>query len=146
LGWAINALSNDGILRQRDEQLRRFIDVVNAGYEERFNFASEVALQFSRNRGTVFDLLAFWRDLWHDVMVVNIFVPGAMVNIDFMDALKEMAQAFSLAQIRAGIRAIEDAGEQLKLNANPQLVLEVLMLSIPRREEKIQKAPLAGLR
>jgi DNA polymerase-3 subunit delta' len=145
-GWAISALHDDGILQQREEQLRRFIVVVNADYEERFACASEVALQFTRDRSKVFELLKLWRDFWHDVMMVKTDVTVAVANVDFLDALTGMAQAFSLSQIRTSIRDIDAAVEHLKLNANSQLVLEVLMLSIPRKEEKIKKAPSAALR
>jgi DNA polymerase-3 subunit delta' len=146
LGWAIDALSDDGVLQQREERLNTFIEVMNSDYEERFACASGVAFQFSRNRGMVFELLTLWRDFWHDVMMVKTGVREVVSNVDYLDKLIEMAQTFSLAQIRNVIRSIETTGEQLKLNVNPQLVLEVLMLSIPCREEKIKKAPLANLR
>ena len=44
-----------------------------------------------------------------------------------------MAESYRLGQIRAFIDNISMAGEQLRLNANPQLALEVLMLSIPEK-------------
>ncbi|GAH71274.1 unnamed protein product, partial [marine sediment metagenome] len=52
-------------------------------------------------------------------------------NVDLEARLVEMARGYSLAQIKAFIRSIQAAGEQLRQNANPRLVLEVLMLSIP---------------
>jgi len=144
-GWAINAIKDRDILLQREERLRRLVTAINGDYEERFAFASEIAFQFSRNRTAVFDLLALWCDLWHDVMLAETGASDAVANINFEDTITEMASIYSLAQIRAAIRAIAAAAEQLKLNANPQLVLEVLMLSMPGREEKLTKA-LAGSR
>ena len=68
--------------------------------------------------------------------------PGAATNapvalLDLAPTLAEMARGYKLAQIKAFINSIQAVGEQLRQNANPQLVLEVLMLSIPRREESI---------
>jgi hypothetical protein len=43
-----------------------------------------------------------------------------------------MAGSYSLAQIRNAIQDIREAGEQLKLNVNARLVLETLMLNLPK--------------
>ncbi len=45
-----------------------------------------------------------------------------------------MAGALGLAEIKAAIQSIREAGEQLKLNANSRLVLEALMLNLPRSD------------
>jgi DNA polymerase III gamma/tau subunit len=56
-----------------------------------------------------------------------------VTSVDFEDALKEMAIGYSLSQIRAFVGRIQSAKGQLRLNANPQLVVEVLMLNIPEK-------------
>jgi DNA polymerase-3 subunit delta' len=129
-GWAFNALKNNVILEQRKERLQRFVEAMKSGYVTRFALSAEVALQFSRSRSDVFDVLKLWLDVWHDVLLVKTGVPGAVASVDIPDALMDLSQAFSLAQIKEAIHAIESAIEQLRLNANPQLVLEVLMLNI----------------
>ena len=48
------------------------------------------------------------------------------------DDLSDWIERYSLVQIRDFIRSIQAAQEQLRLNASPRLVLEVLMLGIPR--------------
>jgi DNA polymerase-3 subunit delta' len=58
---------------------------------------------------------------------------SAITNIDRQAVLVDMAKGYSLAQIRGFINSIHRVGEQLRQNANPRLVLEVLMLSIPVR-------------
>jgi hypothetical protein len=45
-----------------------------------------------------------------------------------------MAKGYRLTQIRSFMESIRSAAGQLRQNANPRLVLEVLMLDIPRRE------------
>jgi len=49
-----------------------------------------------------------------------------------------MARGYSLAQVKSVIDSIQAAGEQLRQNANPRLVLEVLMLSLPGRREVVK--------
>ncbi|MFC1958810.1 DNA polymerase III subunit delta' C-terminal domain-containing protein, partial [Chloroflexota bacterium] len=58
----------------------------------------------------------------------------SVTNIDQLGLLSNMARGYSLSQIKAFIQGILAAGEQLRQNANPQLVLEVLMLGIPEVE------------
>ena len=48
-----------------------------------------------------------------------------------------MAESYSLAQIKAVVDSIRAAGLQLRQNANPRLVLEVLMLDIPAEGGKV---------
>ena len=64
-------------------------------------------------------------------MLVKAGYSDAVANIDRTDTIVDMAGEYRLAQVRAMISSIQEAGEQLRQNANPQLVLEVLMLDIP---------------
>jgi hypothetical protein len=47
-----------------------------------------------------------------------------------------MASAYSMGQIRAFIGRIQLAKEQLRQNANHQLIMEVLMLNIPEKNDQ----------
>ena len=55
------------------------------------------------------------------------------------DTLVAQAGVYSLAEIKAVIDSLYAVGEQLGQNANPRLVLEVLMLGIPRKEGRGEK-------
>jgi len=60
-----------------------------------------------------------------------------MTNVDLEATLSKIASDYSLAQVKAVINSLQAAGEQLRQNANPRLVLEVLMLSIPERRAAV---------
>jgi len=55
--------------------------------------------------------------------------------------LRNHAECYSLTGIRSFMEAIREARGQLEQNANPRLVLEVLMLSIPDKSERKNKVP-----
>jgi len=57
--------------------------------------------------------------------------------------LVNKAKGHSLASIQAFIKNIQAAGEQLRQNANPRLVLEILMLNLPEAVRKSEKSPAA---
>lgn len=132
LGWAVSTAINDSLLQQRAEELNRLVDIIDAGYEERFAYADQLAIRFSQNRGTVQEILDLWLQFWHDLMLVKIGCNNQITNIDLEAMLVAMAGSYTLAQIKAAIDSIQEAREQLGQNANPRLVLEVLMLSLPK--------------
>ncbi|MBA7641889.1 hypothetical protein ES703_49575 [subsurface metagenome] len=131
LGWAVSAALGDSLAQQRAERLDRLFDIINADCEERFAYAAQLATQFSQNRGLVHERLNLWLVWWRDLLLVKVGSIDSITNIDRLDSLSEMARGYTLAQIRAFIQSIRAAGEQLRQNANPRLVLEVLMLDIP---------------
>jgi len=133
LGWALSAALDGGLLQQRAERVERLLDMSNADYEERFTYATELVAQFSQRKGLVQEVLDLWLDFWRDLLLVKVGCSQAITDVDLEATLVEMARGYKLTQIRAFINSIQAAGEQLRQNANPRLVLEVLMLSMPRR-------------
>jgi len=145
-GWAISAATDDSLLQQRVERLDELTDIINADYEERFAYANQMATQFSQNRSLVQEVLDLWLDYWRDLLLVRIGSSDIITSVDRLATLTEMAKECNLAQIKAFINSIQAAKEQLRLNANPRLVLEVLMLSIPEKERRSGRTPLPNLR
>jgi len=133
LGWALSAANDDSLLQQRAQRVDKLLDITSADYEERFDYATQLVAQFSQSRSLVQEILDLWLDWWRDLLLVKLGCIDAITNIDHQAMLVDLARGYSLAEIRAFISSIQAAGEQLGQNANPRLVLEVLMLSIPER-------------
>jgi DNA polymerase-3 subunit delta' len=133
LGWALTAADDESLLERRDQLLERLIEVIGGDNEARFDYAAQLAAQFSQNRAAVREVLDLWLDWWRDLLLVKLGASDAVTNIDHEAELTEMGRAYSLFQIRAFIDSIQSAAEQLEQNANPRLVLEVMMLGIPGR-------------
>jgi DNA polymerase-3 subunit delta' len=136
LGWAMAAAEDGGLVQQRDEKLDRLLDAVGTDLEGRFAYAGQLAGQFSQNREAVQGVLDMWLDWWRDLMLVKVGNGEMAKNIDHAKELNDMAGKYQLAQIRKYINSLQEAGEQLRLNANPRLVLEVLMLDMPEKEAR----------
>jgi len=133
LGWALKATRNDNLLQQRSERVERLLNVINGDGEGRFDYALKLSSQFSRNRELVGGILDLWLSWWRDLLLVKVGCPSFITNTDMSSTLSSHAEDYSLGQIKDFITSIQVTSEQLKQNANPQLVLEVLMLSIPRK-------------
>jgi len=130
LGWAVD----DGLLQQRTERLDKLLDIISGDFEERIAYVVRLTTQFSQNRGLVQEVLDLWLDWWRDLLLVKVGLSDAATNIDRVTTLIDMARNYRLVQIRTFIDSVRAAGEQLKQNTNPRLVLEVLMISIPEAE------------
>ena len=133
-GWAISAAADDSLLRQRDEEIDRLLNIIAADYEGRFAHVARLASQFNQNRGLVYGVLDLWLDYWRDLLLVKLGCRDMITNVDRLAALAEMAEGYSPFQIRDIIKNILKAKEQLGQNANPRLALEVLMLDMPGKE------------
>ncbi len=143
LGWAVTAALDDGLLRQRAEHLNKLLEIINADYEERFAYVTQLVAQFSQNRGLVQERLNLWLDWWRDLLLVKVGCSGDITNVDRLATFTDMAKSYGLAQIKAFINSIRAAGDHLRQNANPRLVLEVLMLSIPEVDRRGDGNPAA---
>jgi len=131
LGWAISVAFDDSLLQQRAERIEGLLNIISGDYEARFGYVTRLVAWFSQSRGLVQEILDLWLDWWRDLLLVKLGSSDGVTNIDHEAMLVNMARGYRLAQIRAVINGIQAAGGQLRQNANPRLVFEVLMLSIP---------------
>ena len=139
-GWAISAAENEGLIQHRTEELGMMIDLVNMDSEGLFKFVNQLVTRFSQNRNSVYNILDLWMNYWRDIMLVKLGCGDIITNIDRYEELNSMARNYHGSQIKTFINSIRLAMEQLRQNANPRLVLEVLMLDIPRKERGSQES------
>ena len=131
LGWAVTAAASDQVLQARAQKLENLYAIIEADTEERFGHAARLATQYAQDRSAVQEILDLWQDWWRDLMLVKIDCQGYVTNTDQLNMLHNMAGHYTLEQVRGCVGSIRAAAVQLKQNANPRLVLEVLMLDVP---------------
>jgi DNA polymerase III subunit delta' len=131
-GWAIVAAQDNKLLEQRRELIEKMLTVIKSGYSERFAAASQLALQYSKKRDTLYATLESWINWWRDILLVKTGCHGDIVNIDHLAHFTEVAGGLTLFQIKESINKIDEALRQLKINVNSRLVLEAMMLNIAR--------------
>jgi DNA polymerase-3 subunit delta' len=135
-GWALGAMADESLLERRAERIERLTDVIEGDLEARFEYASELASRFSQKRVEVQETLEEWVDFWRDLLLVKTGLPEAVTNLDYAGRLQTLADGFNIRQIRSAISSIVLSQKQLRQNASPRLVLEVLMLDIPAAQNK----------
>ncbi len=130
LGWAISAADNEATLQQRTQRLSALSPLLWASWEERFNYVAQIA----NKRELAEEILKLWLIWWRDVMLVKCSHKDAITNIDVIAIIEEWAQALNMEEIRDFIGSVQKASDQIGRNANVRLVLEVLMLDMPKKE------------
>jgi DNA polymerase-3 subunit delta' len=133
-GWAVRASRDDTMLSERASRLDTLQQLAAKGRTQRFAYANELANQFTRDRSTVMDILNLWCDWWRDLMLTKGEGLELATNADRRDALSRQAAQYRLSQIKDFIDSLLEAIRALDQNSNPRLVLEVLMLNIPKPE------------
>jgi DNA polymerase-3 subunit delta' len=134
LGWAVSVKDDDRVLNERLERLASLVRLHRAGRAERLSYAADLASQFARNRESVREVLALWMGWWRDLLLTGEGCVEHTGNVDQREKLEEEALSYTLKGTKAFLESLRLALTQLEQNANPRLVLEVLMLSMPARK------------
>jgi len=141
IGWAVSASRDESLVQERSQRLDELLGLNDASLDQRFAFAARLAAQFSKSRDSVEEVLELWLGWWRDVLLTKEECAQFITNIDRETVLRSHAECYSLTDIRGFMEAIREAVAQLGQNANPRLVLEVLMLNIPNKGERKDKVP-----
>ena len=131
-GWAISAAMDFGLVQELSDRLEAIERVVEAGLEERFSYAAELASTFLRSRETTRQELSLWLSWWRDILLVKEGVRDYVTNLSRMKKLEAVANAVSSAQVAYAINKVRETSEHLERNINPRLALENMMLAVPR--------------
>jgi DNA polymerase-3 subunit delta' len=131
LGWAISALNDAQVLEQRQADLEKLQETLDAGLETRFTYANEVASLFGSDREAAKELLALWLRWWRDLLLIKEGAEEFLHNMDHADYLRGQASGLSTPQIVQFINRLMQTLSSLDSNVSPRLAMEVLMLNLP---------------
>ena len=132
LGWALSALADDDILKQRAQRVTMFSSLASASLQQRFAYAQEIATQFSQNRRSVAEIIEIWLSWWRDLMLIKGGCKEAIINVDYEVALEKQAKSLSLNEIKQFLANLRSLREEISKNVNPRLAFESLMLNMPK--------------
>jgi DNA polymerase-3 subunit delta' len=130
LGWAVRAGADDEQLARRTERLDELLRLITSPRRQRLAYAELLA---KRSRADVAEALDLWQNFWRDVLLTAGGAEGAhLMNIDRIEDIHRAADQAGAARSRQAIESIRSAGAALERNANLRLVLDVMLLDLPR--------------
>ena len=134
MGWAVNTSVNKDAVTLRKELIESLVNIAKADRLEKFSYSASMASKFSKNRAEVQKLLSLWISWWRDLLLIKGNCREIITNIDHQETLFREEAYYDIIDIRNFIISLIQAGTLLKNNANPRLVLDVLILSMPKRK------------
>lgn len=132
IGQALRLLETPEAIARRDERLAALLAIHEEGRGEGMRWAEQRSREYrGGEQESVFAWLELWQSWWRDVLLVAAGSPEGVVNIDRQVDLERIARRHPLPRIYAFITQLGQAAQQLRENANPNLVLENLALHAP---------------
>jgi DNA polymerase-3 subunit delta' len=131
-GWAISAIKNDSVFEERSEKLAIMLEIINADSDGRFSYAAELSNEFGKSRQYGDEILGLWLDWWRDLLLIKGGATESVINLDRESELHQQVVSYNLEQIKVFIQRLLEARGMIRQNVNSRLVLDTLMLSMPR--------------
>jgi DNA polymerase-3 subunit delta' len=128
IGWAIEASTNEALLRNRDKYLVALEQALRQDRTERMGLAQ----QLCQNAQVLPNVLELWQSWWRDLLLAKSRNMQALTNVDHEPTIVSEAQRFTWTEMLACLDAVQRAAQQLEQNVSPCLTLEVLLLKMPR--------------
>ena len=128
LGWAVRAAQDPAVIERREEALDLLAQILQGTRVERFAHAEKLARDPLRLRAVLDGWIAWWRD----VLLVASGSAAPLAHPQRGEALRAQAEGLGVAAAAAALNATCRARERLERNAQARLVVEVLMLDLPR--------------
>jgi DNA polymerase-3 subunit delta' len=138
IGWALEAAGESQLMDDYSTELERVASLLDETLEGRFAYAEEMATLYARNREKAVEQLKTAVSWWRDLLVLKKGRGEYVANMPSMEALQYHAGWISTPQVMEAIKRIRDTIGYMETNVNPRLALEVLMLSLPRREDQLR--------
>ena len=133
LGWAITAKDDPDAIQEFDIQVDRMKEVCESGLAQRFNYATELATLFSRDREAARQTLYLWLRWWRDLMLIKEGAEQYINDPSRLPDLQELAASLTTADVVGFVKRLLATLEALDQNASPRLALESLMLNLPMK-------------
>ncbi|MFC1872183.1 ATP-binding protein [Chloroflexota bacterium] len=130
-GWAKNALADPRLLEGRSEVIDQLENAMADGLDGRFALARKMAGQYAGDHDRIFRTLKTWQSYFRDLLLVKTGGEVYLTNIDRERIMESTAAGLSAASIVNFTHELGNTIGSLRLNANPQLAMEVLMLEMP---------------
>ena len=126
------------LLDERLGWLGELANLMECGIVERFGRAEALAKDKDRLRSMLF----FWLSFWRDIMLKNAGSSSPITNLDWAEAVEYAAEHLSPRSVTQLVGSIERSISLLDRNVNQRLVLENILLDLPRLKlQPVQQMP-----
>jgi DNA polymerase-3 subunit delta' len=127
-GYARRLVSDDALLEKREERLNDLQTLLPASRVAKFAYAEKL----SKDKDAMRQTILIWLSYWRDVMLRTAQAETPLTNVDLNMEIEFLAGRLDLPAARRVVSSLESALEKMERNVNSRLLLEVLLLDLPK--------------
>jgi len=129
-GWAIAALRDTRLLDQQQTYILDLIALLGASRIERLAGGRRLSERWAAHPEAVRETLRAWLSWWRDVVLLQLGRADRIrIEMRAMQAVADQVDALSMRETAA---SLQQALADLDMNVNARLVLDLLLLRLPR--------------
>jgi DNA polymerase III subunit delta' len=126
-GYALYLHENTSVLEKRKDWITDLMQILNSNRRKRFMYAERL----QKDKDTFRQVLQVWLSFWRDLLICSAGSSAPLINLDWENDLRTLANRLDLADIRTCASGIEQTLLRLDANVNPRLLAEVMLLDWP---------------
>ena len=134
VGTALNYLRDDDLLEKYNNALDQLEEILAMNLRGRLKYVEKLQRTKGQARESYNFLIATWLTFWRDVLICSEASDVPLVNLEKEDLIRETATGLSLQRVAGILKNHEEALTMLDQYVNPRLILENLLLNLPRLE------------
>ncbi len=127
LGWAVRAATETAYLERMDHAVATLLDLLHQDIPTRF----EAAELLAKDDAQLADALEYWLTTWRDVLLIQANNLAAVTYREHQATLQTVAQRVEISITVEVLEMLEKAQIALQQNANTQLLIENVVLTLP---------------
>ncbi len=127
IGWAVRTATSPETPTQIEAAVEALATLMREDLPSRFERGQELA----RDPVVLTETLEAWLTFWRDILLFQTCAAVSSVNLEQRDLLVLISGSFDIATTLHVLAELEQSQEALLANANPQLLVENLLLELP---------------
>lgn len=127
-GWALRARTDASLMESRRQEMEQALRLIEADLVTRW----ERAAQMKRDRANMRATLDLWTGLWRDVLLIATGQEENIANLDYRERLTALSASCPVQATRNFLAQLLQGIQRLEQNVNTRLILEALLLDMPR--------------
>lgn len=134
VGTALSYLRDEDLLEKYNNALEQLEELLNLNLRGRLKYVEKLQRAKGQARETYGFLIATWLTFWRDVLICREAGEVPLVNLAKQELIQRTAERLGMQQVTRILKRHEESLTMLDQYVNPRLILETLLLSIPRME------------
>ena len=127
-GYANRLVEDKSALEFRSTRLDDLQRMLSASRVDKFSYAEKLA----KEKDVMRQALLLWLSLWRDVLLRAAKSETPLSNVDRAEWIGTLAEKLTVAEARKVVSAHESALRRMERNVNARLLVEVLLLDLPK--------------